>query len=624
MGCIVVEGVETSLYGDTQTDGLKEEWGKRDVEEESSEVRKVVSDRTSADNSLALGKHSTSSESPVRVEGGDEKEEVDVEREEEGVLKHSSVLAQEVEEQPSVAPQADTADQTAGMESGSTFTEQGERTCAVVCVEPEPDTGMEWNQDNVQYRLPFEEVSATVSDGVARKTPVDEVAAMDTTPSSPFNATPTAMPTATPITQDKGAHYSSTSVPVVPSSSAAPEHSHESPETSKPAPVTGQPDSAYAHLATGNHGNNENIQATSPCVAPQEAPTHSKLAKWFSLLPRQPCEVTPVPFTNTDSSSTAVAATAQVVASQQVSPTQHQYIMAAPMAAAQYAYVTPSGHVISQPMVQQFGLGYTLVGVPQVGVPQVGVPQVGVPQVGVPQVGVPQVGVPQVGVPQVGVPQAQYVAVNPSQQVQYVVAGQQGMSCVAVAGQQYIALGGNQIVQVAPGVSGGGEVGGSEGGVVVNGEAVTVGVADTSPEAKTMSGDEGEERNTPPPTLSDTRKDTQLVTMEGASQPVATQDGTPLSAPSPVSTVTHEETEERGGEGGGGGGGVGSKLSESEAIQTVVNPAQLHSPQQQQQQQQQQQESEVSALTTHHLHRWVCLRLNLCVYTVSAYLCSTN
>ena len=604
MGCIVVEGVETSLYGDTQTDGLKEEWGKRDVEEESSEVKKAVSDQISVNNSLAPGKHSTSSESPVRVEEGDEKEEVDVEREEEGAVEHSSVLAQKVEEQPSDAPQAETVDQTAGMESSavsSVFAEQGGRTCAVVCVEPEPGTGMEWNQDNVQYQLPFEEETsflAAESDGVARKTPVDDVAAMDTNPSSPFNATPTA----TPMTQDKGPHYSSTSLPVVPSSSAAPEHSHESPEASKLSPVTGQPDFTHTHLATGNHGNNENMQTTSQCVAPPEAPTHSKLAKWFSLLPRQPCEVSPVAFTNTDSSSTAVAATAHVVASQQVSPTQHQYIMAAPMAAAQYAYVTPSGHVISQPMVQQFGLGYTLVGVPQVGVPQV--------------------GVPQVGVPQVGVPQAQYVAVNPSQQVQYVVAGQQGMSCVAVAGQQYIALGGNQIVQVAPGVSGGGEVGGSEGSVVVNGDGVTVGVADTSPEENKTSGDPGgEERNTTPLALSDTRKDAQLITMEEESQPVATQGGTPLSVPSPVSTMTHEEREERGGEGGGGGGGGGegggggggdSKLSESQAIQTVVNPAQVHSPQQQQQQQ----ESEVSALNTHNILHW----LHLCVHTVSAYL----
>ena len=202
------------------------------------------------------------------------------------------------------------------------------------------------------------------------------------------------------------------------------------------------------------------------------------------------------------------------------------------------------------------------------------------------------------------------------------VAGQQGMSCVAVAGQQYIALGGNQIVQVAPGVSGSGEVGGSEGSVVVNGDGVTVGVADTSREENKTSGDPGgEERNTTPPALSDTRKDAQLITMEEESQPVATQGGTPLSAPSPVSTMAHEEREERGGDGGGGGGGGGeggggggggSKLSESEAIQTVVNPAQVHSPQQQQQQQ----ESEVSALNTHNILHW----LHLCVHTVSAYL----
>ena len=396
------------------------------------------------------------------------------------------------------------------------------------------------------------------------------------------------------MAQGKGTHYSSTSLPV-PSTSVAPDQSNDSPETNKPSPVTDQPDPGHAHHSTGNHGNDENMQTTtSVCVAPPEAPSHSKLPQWFSLLPRQPCEVRPVAFTNTDSSSsTTVAATAHVVANQQVSPTQHQYIMAAPMAAAQYAYVTPSGHVIGQPMVQQFGLGYTLVGVPQVGVPQVGVSQVGVPQVGV-----PQVGVPQVGVPQVGVPQAQYVAVNPSQQVQYVVAGQQGLSCVAVGGQQYIALGGNQMVQVASGVGEGGEVGGSEG--------VTVGVAVTSPEENKTSGDfpcpGGEERNTTPHTVSDTRKDTQLTTTEETSQPVTAQDSAPQSAPTnPVLAVTHEEKEER--ERGGGGGEGGSKLSESEVIQTVANPAQLHTPQQQQKQQ----EAEVSALITQDsLHQWPC------------------
>ena len=44
------------------------------------------------------------------------------------------------------------------------------------------------------------------------------------------------------------------------------------------------------------------------------------------------------------------------------------------------------------------------------------------------------------------------------------VAGQQGLSCVAVGGQQYIALGGNQMVQVASGVS--------EGGVADHGSAL--------------------------------------------------------------------------------------------------------------------------------------------------------
>ena len=590
MGGIVVEGVETSLYGDTQTDGVKglEEWEKRDVEEESSGLNKVGNDHILANSSLPLAKHSTSSESPVRVKEGDEKEEVDVEKEEEeeegegeGTVGRSSVLAQEVLEHSDM-PQADSADQSAYVENddsvvSSAFGDQGRRSCAVVCVEQEPDTGMEWNQGSVQHRLPFEEetsFSASVSDGEARKTPVNEISEKNANPSSPF----TAMPTATPMTQGKGAHCSSISPPV-PSTSAAPDQSNDSPETSKP--VTDQPDSGHTHLSTGNHGN-ENIQTTSLCVATPEAPTHSKLPQWFSLLPRQPCEVTPVAFTNPDSSTT-VAATAHVVANQQVSPTQHQYIMAAPMAAAQYAYVTPSGHVIGQPMVQQFGLGYTLVGVPQVGVPQVGVPQVGVPQV----------GVPQVGVPQVGVPQAQYVAVNPSQQVQYVVAGQQGLSCVAVGGQQYIALGGNQMVQVASGVSEGGEVGGSEG--------VTVGVAVTSPEENKTSGDfpcpGDEESNTTSHTVSDTRKDTQLTTTQEASQPVSTQDGATQSPPTnPVLTVTHEEKEERrsgGGEGGGGGGG--SKLSESEVIQTVANPAQLHTPQQQQQEEE---EAEVSGPTT--------------------------
>ena len=92
---------------------------------------------------------------------------------------------------------------------------------------------------------------------------------------------------------------------------------------------------------------------------------------WFSLGPRNPCETTRLAYVNNQTviGSGSVQPQQQVVTA---SPSQQQYIMAAPT--AQYAYMTPDGQVVAaaggQAMIQQVGVGYGLIGNTLVQVPQ--------------------------------------------------------------------------------------------------------------------------------------------------------------------------------------------------------------------------------------------------------------
>ena len=145
------------------------------------------------------------------------------------------------------------------------------------------------------------------------------------------------------------------------------------------------------------HDSNDSVMPSQGNNDNSAAAVH--VQHWFSLLPREPCESIP-----------------QVVSSQQqdAAAVTQQYVMG-----GQYAYVTPS--VMNQPIVQQMGVGYALVG---------------------------NTLVPQ-----------QYINVNSTQQqVQYVVSDQQGVQYVIQQpqpqGVQYISLGGNQVA-VLPSDGGG-------------------------------------------------------------------------------------------------------------------------------------------------------------------------
>ena len=72
---------------------------------------------------------------------------------------------------------------------------------------------------------------------------------------------------------------------------------------------------------------------------------------WFSILPRKPCEI--LHYLQADG-------TALLNSQQQALMVAPQYVMAT--AGGGYAYVTPGGAVIGQPLVQQVQVGYTLVG----------------------------------------------------------------------------------------------------------------------------------------------------------------------------------------------------------------------------------------------------------------------
>ena len=142
------------------------------------------------------------------------------------------------------------------------------------------------------------------------------------------------------------------------------------------------------------------LQSPSHTVTCPTLPPSQPQQPWFSLTPRQPCETPPI-ITLTQQQPNGGWSQVTSSASQQYTMTTAG--TAPPM--PQYAYVTPS-----QPVLQQVGIGYTLVG-------------------------------------NTLVPQAQYISVSPSQQVQYVVANQQGVQYVVQQpqGMQYVSLGGNQV-----------------------------------------------------------------------------------------------------------------------------------------------------------------------------------
>ena len=549
LGSIIVEGVETSLYGDTQVpvEGSEVVAKERRMDTGHSGgpgVQKVSKhvpthlqngDPASPECSFAAVSPANSSE---RVEGeGDEPKE--------GVWGGSGANVSVQEGRKLLSPDVPPTDISRGQNDTSTTntcgkqSSMGRKTCTW---ESDRQTGMEWNQSNLQHKLPFENTNFLAPGSDAERTTttpemdsngrtssisgvmdtsVAELEDSNTLADNEERSLPQSLtPTTASQTVDKCEEENCPEMNLPDCASSVDQespHMITAPQSTEASPRY-ELDAANTQLPTGSQ---ENAQMLSTqCDSPGAAPDNSKQHKWFSILPRQPCEATPTALAVVDSNPVA-----QVAASQHVSPTQ-QYVMTAPMAAAQYAYVTPSGQVIAQPMIQQVGVGYSLVG-------------------------------------NALVPQAQYVAVNPSQQVQYVMAGQQGMSYI-MGGQQYVTLGGNnQIVQVAQGE--GGVVGVLSNEGVVNSEGVTVGAVLTSAEDATRVGDQAQNSGNQNTTTQSKEKDTEQST----SHPVVTQVGPPAaeSCPTPVSSPAPVVVQD-----GGSGGG---KLSESEPIQTVVNPAQV-------------------------------------------------
>lgn len=548
LGSIIVEGVETSLYGDTQVPVEGSEVVAKEMRMDMGHsggpgVQKVSKhvpthlqngDQTSPECSFAAVSPANSSE---QVEGGGDEPK-------EGVWGGSganvSVQGRKLWS-PDVPPtdisqgQNDTSITNTGKQSSV-----GRKTCTVD-QESDRQTGMEWNQSNLQHKLPFENTNflaqgsdaehttttpemdsngRTSSISGVMDTSVAELEDSNTLADNEERFLPQSLtPTTASQTVDKCEEENCPEMNLPDSASSVDQESPRmitAPQSTEASPRY-ELDATNTQLPTGSQENSQ--MSSTQCDSPGVAPDNSKQHKWFSILPRQPCEATPSALAVVDSNPIA-----QVAASQHVSPTQ-QYVMTAPMAAAQYAYVTPNGQVIAQPMIQQVGVGYSLVG-------------------------------------NALVPQAQYVAVNPSQQVQYVMAGQQGMSYI-MGGQQYVTLGGNQIVQVAQGEGGVVGVVSNEG--VVNSEGVTVGAALTSAEEATRIGNQAQSSGNLNTTTQSKEKDTEQST----SQPVMTQVGPPAaeSHPPPVSSPAPVVVQD-----GGSGGG---KLSESEPIQTVVNPAQV-------------------------------------------------
>eukprot|EP00731_Ephydatia_muelleri_P014050 Em0007g1360a len=149
---------------------------------------------------------------------------------------------------------------------------------------------------------------------------------------------------------------------------------------------------------TANHGAHQSAPAlTLNGCSPSLHTTTSH--GWFSLFPRSSCDhILPAPPPTRASPPVAVVATPQ----QQ----QQQYFLSGSYGQpAAYTYITSGGALLAQPI----GMGYGLVGSAML-------------------------------------PQTQYIAVNPSPQVQYIVTGNQGNQ----QDVQYVAFGGEGQVVVVP------------------------------------------------------------------------------------------------------------------------------------------------------------------------------
>ena len=533
MGSIIVEGVETSLYGDTQVpmEGSEEVARERSGETGHSGgpgAQEVTAVSKCVPAHLQNGDPALPECSFATVSTVNSSEQMEVEGEEQEGSSGANVSVQQTRKRwsPDV-PRMDSIPR--GQNDANTYGEQssvGQGTCAEGW-ESDRQTGMEWNQNDVQHKLPFENTpemdsnERTSSISGAMDTPVAELEDPNTLADNEECSLPmSSTPTTGSYTVDKCEDENRPEVNLPNSASSVGQESPcvgAAPQSCESSPQY-DVDTGDTQPSTGSRQTTETL--STQCDSPSVAPDHSKHHKWFSILPRQPCEAAPAATAAVESNPAA-----QVTANQLVSPTQ-QYVMTAPMAASQYAYVTPSGQVIGQPMIQQVGMGYSLVG-------------------------------------NTLVPQAQYVAVNPSQQVQYVVAGQQGMSYVMMGGQQYITLGGNQIVQVAQGEGGMVGVVSNEG--LVQSEGMTVGAAVTSAEGTARTSEQPQS----PGNLSTASQSREKDVQQSTPHPVMTQAGSlatehlPPSVPSPAPVAVQN------------GQSVGGKLSESEPIQTVVNPAQV-------------------------------------------------
>ena len=168
--------------------------------------------------------------------------------------------------------------------------------------------------------------------------------------------------------------------------------------TQSPPPPPNQIQPPPPPPITANHGAHQSAPAlTLNGCSPSLHTTTSH--GWFSLFPRSSCDhILPAPPPTRASPPVAVVATPQ----QQ----QQQYFLSGSYGQpAAYTYITSGGALLAQPI----GMGYGLVGSAML-------------------------------------PQTQYIAVNPSPQVQYIVTGNQGNQ----QDVQYVAFGGEGQVVVVP------------------------------------------------------------------------------------------------------------------------------------------------------------------------------
>lgn len=187
---------------------------------------------------------------------------------------------------------------------------------------------------------------------------------VDTSQSIPLLKTPP--PTSNDMTSDK--HYNTATT----STDSSTITTDVSPPQLVPAGTAMEGTVAPPPLSQSSHTHSHPVVSSSPS-------TQASASPWFSLTPRKPCEMLHM-----------------VQASGAVPGGQQQYMMQ-----GGYAYMTPEGAVISQPMLQQMQMTYAVMG-------------------------------------NTLVPQTQYIVQNPSS----VVGGASGSS------QQFIALGNGQIAAI--------------------------------------------------------------------------------------------------------------------------------------------------------------------------------